>query len=202
MVIAEAPFLEELLEMAILKVLDMNEHVTNMIKLKFIRNKATLKVTNNTCETVTFDRKDMIRILDIRSLGYYKVKQDVLQKHLGKHYHFEPAEDICGHFNRFVNLLKKEEENPKEKYSWLDDKDERKYMMHRELLEKYVNLDNLCLTKAEKKEVRELICKYKDAFSLRDEIVMFPNIEVEIDMTDRSPFFITPFHAKEEDKTF
>ena len=29
---------------------------------------------------------------------------------------------------------------------------------------------------------------------------MCPNIEVEIDMTDRSPFFITPFHAKEEEK--
>ena len=42
MVIVEAPFLEELLGLAIIKVLDMNKHVTNMIKLKFIRNKATL----------------------------------------------------------------------------------------------------------------------------------------------------------------
>ena len=31
-----------------------------MIKLKFIRNKATLKITNNTNDMVTFDRKDMI----------------------------------------------------------------------------------------------------------------------------------------------
>ena len=115
MVIVEAPFLEELSGMAIIKVLDMNEHVTNMIKLKFIRNRATLRIMNNTCETVTFDKKDMIGILDIRSLGYYKVKQDVLQKHLGQHYHFELAEDICAQFNRFVNLLKKEAENPKEK---------------------------------------------------------------------------------------
>ena len=131
MVIVEAPFLEELLGMAIIKVLDINEHATNMIKLKFIRNKATLKITNNASETMTFDRKDMIGILDIRSLGYYKVKQDILQKHLGKHYHFELAEDVCAQFNRFVNLLKKEEENPKEKYPWLDDKDKRKYMTER-----------------------------------------------------------------------
>ena len=54
MVIVEAPFLKELLGMAIIQVLDMSEHVTNMIKLKFIRNRATLKITNNTCETVTF----------------------------------------------------------------------------------------------------------------------------------------------------
>ena len=52
----------------------MTEHITGMIKLKFIRNKATLKITNNTYDIVTFDRKDMIGILDIRSLGYYKVK--------------------------------------------------------------------------------------------------------------------------------
>ena len=115
MVIVEAPFVDELLGMAIIKFLDMNEHVTSMMKLKFIRNKATLKIMNNmNNETMTFDKNNMIGILDLRSLGYYKVKQDVLQKHLGKHYHFELAADICAQFNRFVNLLKKEEENPKE----------------------------------------------------------------------------------------
>ena len=40
----------------------------------------------------------------------------------------------------------------------------------------------------------------KDAFSLRDEIGTCPNIKVEIDVTDSSPFFIRPFHAREEDK--
>ena len=142
MVVIEAPFVEELSGMAIVKVLDMNEHVTSMIKLKFIRNRVTLKITNNTSETVTFDRSNMIGILDFRSLGYYKIKQDVLQQNLGKHYHFKLAEDICTQFNRFVNLLKKEEENPKEKYLWLDDKDERKYMTDKEILDKYINLEN------------------------------------------------------------
>ena len=72
MVAIEAPFVEELSGMAGLKVLDMNEHVTNMIKLKLKRNRATLKITNNTSETVIFDRSNMIGILDLRSLGYYK----------------------------------------------------------------------------------------------------------------------------------
>ena len=48
--------------------------------------------------------------------------------------------------------------------------------------------------------MRNLIYEYKDAFSLRDEIGTCPNIEVEINMTDKSPFFIRPFHAREEDK--
>ena len=103
----EAPFQEELSGMAIIKVLDMAKQITSMIKLTFIRNKTTLKITNNTNDMVTFDRKDMIGILDIRSLGYYKVKQDVLQKHLDEHYHFELAEDVCAQFNRFINWLKK-----------------------------------------------------------------------------------------------
>ena len=87
-----------------------------------------------------------------------------------------------------------------EKYPWLDDSDERIYMTDKEVLKRYINLDNSCLTKQEKKEVRNLIYKYKDAFSLRDEIGMCPNIEVEIDAMDKSPFFIRPFHAREEDK--
>ena len=42
--------------------------------------------------------------------------------------------------------------------------------------------------------------KYKEAFSLRDEICTCPNIEVEIDVMDKFPFFIRPYHVKEEDK--
>ena len=45
-----------------------------------------------------------------------------------------------------------------------------------------------------------MLYKYKDAFSLRDEIGTCLNIEVEIDIKDKSPFFIRPFHVKEEDK--
>ena len=60
LVTIEAPCVEELSGMAIVKVLDMNEQVTNMIKLKFIRNRVTLKITNNTHETMTFDLTDMI----------------------------------------------------------------------------------------------------------------------------------------------
>ena len=72
--------------------------------------------------------------------------------------------------------------------------------MDREILDKYINLDNSCLTWVEKTQDRELLYKYKDAFSLRDKIGLCPNIEIEIDITDKSPFFIRPFHANEEDK--
>ena len=63
-----------------------------------------------------FDWTDMIGILDLRSLGYYKIKQDALQQNLSKHYHFESADTMCNQFHRFVNLVKKEEESTEEKY--------------------------------------------------------------------------------------
>ena len=60
--------------------------------------------------------------------------------------------------------------------------------------------DNSYLTTIEKIQVKELLYKYKDAFSLRDKIGLCPNIEIEINVTDKSLFFIRPFHANEEDK--
>ena len=97
--------------------------------------------------------------------------------------------------------MRKEEEKSEGKFPWLDETDERKYMTDSEILDKYVNLDNSCLTKSEKEKVRDLLYQYKDAFSLRDEIGLCPNIEIEIDVTDKSPFvIIRPFHANEDSK--
>ena len=73
-------------------------------------------------------------------------------------------------------------------------------MMDKEILDKYLGLDKSCLTEKEKREVMEMLYKYKEAFSLRDEMGTCPNIEVEINVTDRSPFLIRPYHVKEEDK--
>ena len=56
MIMVEAPFIEELSGMAMVKILDMKMQTTNMIKLKFIQNKVVLKITNKTCKTITFDR--------------------------------------------------------------------------------------------------------------------------------------------------
>ena len=200
----EAPFIEEILGMVITKMLDTKEQKTLTMKLKFIRNRAIFKVMNSTHETVTFDLKKMLGIIDLRSLGYYKIKQGVLQQNLSCMYHFESARKVCDQFNRLINTLKREEEEGTcntDKYPWLDDSNERKHMTDKEILDKYIDLDSPCLTKWEKQKLSNLIYDYKDAFSLRDERGTCPNIKVEIDVMDNSPFFIRPFHAREEDKT-
>ena len=75
-----------------------------------------------------------------------------------------------------------------------------KYMTDREILDRCIDLGSSCLTKQEKQKLRNLMYEYKDAFSLRDEIGTCRNIKEEIYVTDRSPFFIRPFHAREVDK--
>ena len=100
----EAPFLEEILGMTITKLLDTKSHIALTLKLKFIRNRATLKVTNSTQEKVTFNPEHVIGIVDLRSLGYYKIKQGVLQQNLS-HYHLESAESVCDQYNRLINTL-------------------------------------------------------------------------------------------------
>ena len=74
MVMVDAPFVEELSGMAMVKILEIKEQTTNMMKLKFIWNKAVLKIKNKTRETITFGRTDMMGVVDLRSLGFCKKK--------------------------------------------------------------------------------------------------------------------------------
>ena len=137
----ETPFVEEILGKAIVKIIDKDQKTLMMLKLKFICNKAMLDITNNTREILIFDRKTTIGILDLRSLGYYKIKQGVLLQNLNKYDHSEEANKVCEEFNKMVETVKeKGKGKSKEKYPWLDDMDERKYMTDRKILDKYIDL--------------------------------------------------------------
>ena len=73
-----------------------------------------------------FKPEEMIGVIDLRLLGYYKIKQGILQQNQSRYYKFERAEKLCEYFNRYVNTLKKEREQkfPEDKYPWLDPDDE------------------------------------------------------------------------------
>ena len=78
-----------------------------------------------------------------------------------------------------VETVKQEEKDKqKKKYQWLDDMEDRKYMMDQEILDKYINLRNSCLDDSERKQVMDMLYEYKDVSSLRDEIGTCLNIEV------------------------
>ena len=64
----------------------------------------------------------------------------------------------------------------KARYPWLDKEDPRRNMTDQEILEKYVDLSDSDLNAAEKKSLYKVLLKYKEAFSLRDEIGLCFNL--------------------------
>ena len=123
----KAPFVDKISELAIIKNC-RSTYTTLLVKLKFTCNKAVLDIKNTGKETMFLRPKEIIGIVDIRSLGYYKIKQGILQQNLSRYYRFEEATKLCEYFNKFVNTLKKEREQtiPTDKYPWLDVGDERR----------------------------------------------------------------------------
>ena len=76
----KTPFVDEISELAIVKILDRKLQNTMMLKLKFTWNLAVLHVMNSGLERVIFDPKEMLGILDLRLMDYYKIKQGILQQ--------------------------------------------------------------------------------------------------------------------------
>ena len=50
-----------------------------------------LDITNKGTDTMIFKPDEMIGIIDLRPLGYYKIKQGI-QQNLNRYYNFERAE--------------------------------------------------------------------------------------------------------------
>ena len=73
-----ALFIDEILGLAIIKIIDGSSNSTLLIKLKFTCNKVVLDIKNAGKDTIRLE--EMIGIIDIRSLGYYKIKHGILQQ--------------------------------------------------------------------------------------------------------------------------
>ena len=116
----KAPFVDEILGLAIIKIIDGGTYSILLIKLKFTCNKAILHIKNKRNHTMILRPEKMIEIIDLRSLGYLKIKQGILQKNLSRYYRFKEAEKLCEYFNKFVNMLKEEraQKSPTDKYPW------------------------------------------------------------------------------------
>ena len=81
---------------------------TLMLKLIFTQSLAILDVTKTGLERVILIPKEVTGILDLRSMGYYKIRQGILQYKFSKYYRFESADTMCEQFNKFLNMVRKE----------------------------------------------------------------------------------------------
>ena len=56
-------------------------------------------VNNSNLDTLILNPAEALEILDLRSLGYYKIKQGAIQQKLSRFYNFKLAEEVCMQFN-------------------------------------------------------------------------------------------------------
>ena len=89
----EAPFTDEISSLAIIKLLDKLTHSIMVLKAKFPCNVAMLDMINNSkLETLILNSREALGILDLRLLGYFKIKQGIIQQKLSRFYEFESAD--------------------------------------------------------------------------------------------------------------
>ena len=135
-------------------------------------------------------------------------------KHTLKMYHYqqvrkEPIEHIDGYFRMSSEDSRREHTKStynargnSDKYPWLAEDDPRRHQTDVEILCEKIDLRDSALSKKEKAKLVKMILKYRDAFSLRDEIGECPNLVADIKVIDESPFFVRPFSLSETDKLF
>ena len=106
----EAPFMDEISSLAIIKLLDKLTHSIMVLKVKLVCNIAMLDMFNNSSsDTLILNPREALGILDLRSLWYYKIKQGVIQQKLIGFYKFESADEVYTQFNNLINTLMKEQ---------------------------------------------------------------------------------------------
>ena len=204
---AKVPFIEKLSRHAIAKLLYKGSLGT--MKIRLVDNLTVIQIINNTPSTMYLFPEESIGIVDLRSLGYYNIKPQVMHFNLtGIHNLFSKwnldlrfKEHFTKIFTQNVRYRKREVvKKSSDPYPSLDKDDPRRDMTDEEILHQYIDLSKSHLTHKEKEEVMDLIVAYKKAFSLRDEIGKCPDIKVNIEVNDPSAFFIRPFPIVEEDK--
>ena len=87
-------------------------------------------------------------------------------------------------------------------YPWLAPDDLRRFQTDNQILYEKIDLSESCLTSKEKAKLMKLILRYREAFSIRDEIGACPNLTANIQVIDESSFFVRPFPLSEPDKEF
>ena len=197
------PFFSNLTGKAIVKLTIGPTVFTAQCTLK--DNLGVMDMVNTSSHPFVFTDQKAFGIVDIRSLGYYNIRHSTLQYNLSisNYHHMAPVHSRHAK-TRTPKQTCKQHVKPRsadaDRYPWLDKKDPRRNMTDEEILDTYIDLSKSSLTDKEKEALMSVIKTHKKAFSLRDEIGNCPNIKIDIDVIDESPFFVRPFPISEDDK--
>ena len=200
----KAPFGEKLSGRIITKMFG-SEKVFTMKKIRIENNQGCVQFINKSHGTIKLIESKAIGILDLRSIGYFKVSYQKLvtmaeSRQTFKMYHYQQVtKDPKEHLDDYHKMSRA---NGDDQYPWLAKDDPRRHQTDAEILYEKIDLKDSALTRKEKTKLMKMILKYRDAFSLRDEIGECPNLVADIKVIDESPFFVRPFPLSETDKPF
>ena len=157
---------------------------------EFINQTTCFNFTNNSNRLYSFSREKTFAYLDSRSIGHYDpltATQIISSKHM-----IFPSPNAALLSEATNDRLVQEEPalGTKDPYPWLDPQDAHRFQTDREILEQMIDLSQPCLTPAEKIQFYDLLEEYSQAFSLRDEIGLANNMQIHLELTNKTPFFI------------
>ena len=218
----KAPFCDKLSGMIGAKFFSRDMVYTLRVKIQ--DNQGVVQFINVKDETVQLRKDKAVGILDLRSVGYFKVGYQKMvnmaeSSKAFKMYHYQQVNcetkaevDQCMRITgkhkaedstRNIDKEDKIETNKKyDPYPWLADDDPRGHQSDAEILYEKIDLSDSTLSRKEKARLMKMLIKYRGAFSLRDEIGRCPNLEADIKVIDESPLFVRPFPISEKDKPF
>ena len=222
----KAPFCDKLSGMICAKFFSRDMVYT--LRVKFQDNQGIVQFRNGSNETAQLRKDKAVGILDLRSIGYFKVGYQKMvnmaesSKNF-KMYHYRQIKSeaktenwstsdqymrITGRYgNEKIRKTQEREEQSElgrksDPYPWLTEDDPRRHQTDEEILYEKIDLSNSALSRKERARLMKMLIKYRDAFSLRDEIGECPNLKADIKVIDDSPFFVRPFPISENDKPF
>ena len=218
----KAPFCDKLSGMICTRF--FGRDMVNTLRVKFKDNQWVVQFRNGSDETAKLRKNKAVGILDLGSIGYFKVGCQKMvnmaeSSKAFKMYHYQQIKcesktevdqymRIRGKYrNEKDKSLQNDEKQvgPHQKsdpYPWLADDDPRRYQSDEEIMYEKIDLSNSALSRKEKAKLIKMLIKYRDAFSCRDEIEECPNLEADIKVIDESPVFVRPFPISEGDKPF
>ena len=218
----KAPFCDKLSGMICAKFFSRN--VVNTLRIKIQDNQGIVQFVNHQDEIVHLRKEKAVGILDLRSVGYFKVGYQKMvtmaeSSKVFKMYHYQQVKcgteteadqymRITGKYKTKGSMSQINEEGNVERhkkydpYPWLTKDDPRRSQSDEEILYEKIDLSDSALSRKEKSRLTKMLIKYRNAFSLRDEIGECPNLKADIKVIDESPFFVRLFPISEKDKPF
>ena len=199
----KAPFGEKLSGRIITKMFGSDKVFT--MKIRIENNQGCVQFINKSKDTIKLKESRAIGILDLRSIVYFKVSYQKLITMAGsrqtfKMYHYQQlTRNPKEHLDDYHKMTRAVDDD---QYPWLAKDDPRRHQTDAEILYEKIDLKDSALTRKEKTRLMKMILKYREAFSLRDEIGECPNLVADIKVIDESPFFVRPFPLSETDKPF